>query len=157
MPEPRPRLPADQAHDATLRMARAIADLRELLDDLDLEESADMLLGVFLPPGPVHALAGLLQRFAATAADNWSEPSIHEPLLREGAELTLGAYRVAAVADRIVRCDVPAARPRYAAARASSPAAQAAGPAAVLHQNGPVEAVRAAVTPHPRIAEPPAR
>ncbi|GLW58179.1 hypothetical protein [Kitasatospora phosalacinea] len=137
-------------------MSRAIADLGECVEAMHPDEAAELLHGLFLPPGPVQALATLLTRLGAHAADAWSEPAVHEPLFREGAELALSAYRVAAVADRLGHLDVAETRQRYAAARTLSPAARAAGAGARIHQAAAAEAARTAA-PHPRIAEPPAR
>ncbi|MFC9327914.1 hypothetical protein [Kitasatospora sp. NPDC057015] len=152
MPEPRPRQAAGLAHDATLRAARAFADLAESIDALDPEEAAEVLHGLFLPPGPAHALAGILHRFGAWAADGWENPRVYEPLIREAAELTLGAYRVSAVAHHIAALDAPPAiSPRPAAALATSPAARAAQPHSVIQ--GPAAPAAAAVPPA-RITEP---
>ncbi|QKW20626.1 hypothetical protein HUT16_17500 [Kitasatospora sp. NA04385] len=137
-------------------MSHAIAELGEYVEAMNPDEAAELLHGLFLPPGPVQALAALLTRLGAYAADAWSDPAVHEPLYREGAELALGAYRVAAVADRLGHLDAAETRRRYSAARAFSPAAQAAGPGARIHQAATAEAARTAA-PHPRIAEPPAR
>ncbi|MFJ4676874.1 hypothetical protein [Kitasatospora sp. NPDC088783] len=123
---------------------------------MDPDEAAEMLHALFLPPGPVQALAALLTRLGTHAADAWGDPDIHEPLFREGAELALGAYRVASVANRLGHLDAADTRQRYSAARSLSPAAQAAGPGARIHQAAAAEAARTAA-PHPRIAEPPAR
>ncbi|MFD7645114.1 hypothetical protein ACFV4P_31180 [Kitasatospora sp. NPDC059795] len=137
-------------------MSRAIADLDDCIEALDPDEAAEMLHGLFLPPGPVQALATLLTRLGTHVADAWSEPGVHEPLFRQGTELAVGAYRVAAVADQLGHLDMAATRQRYSAARSISPAAQTAGPGARIHQAAAAEAARNAA-PHPQIAEPPAR
>ncbi|MEV7122873.1 hypothetical protein [Kitasatospora griseola] len=136
-------------------MSLAIADLGDCVETLDPDEAAEMLHGLFLPPGPVQALAALLTRLGTHVAD-WGEPAVHEPLFRQGTELAVDAYRVAAVADRLGHLDSAATRQRYSAARSISPAAQTAGPGARIHQAAAAEAARNAA-PHPRIAETPAR
>ncbi|MFF2955696.1 hypothetical protein ACFVVU_30660 [Kitasatospora sp. NPDC057965] len=156
MPDPRPPRAVDLAHDATRRAGQALADLAEVIEPLDPEEAAEVLYGLVLPPGPAHALAGILNRFGHWAAEGWDNPRIYEPLIREAAELTLGAYRVTTVANQIANLGETLAGSRSAAALATSPAAQAAEPRSVLRSpSSPVPA--AVVVPQGRIVEPPRR
>ncbi|MFD0259063.1 hypothetical protein ACFVH7_12420 [Kitasatospora indigofera] len=156
MPDHRPPQAVDLALDTVANAGRALAELREHIEVLTPEEAATVLHGLFLPPGPAHVLAGIVQSFGAWATD-YGGPHLYEPLFRESAELTLGAYRVAEVANDLTDLGpAPTGGPRSTAARASSPAALAAGATTL---RGPVEPATAADSPvqPPRSTEQPRR